>query len=191
MMMEVFMFFVIGVVMLGFFSVFIAVFYIIIKTARNTNEEMTRRTYQDDYEESTGFIDDYEDEINTDPSNLFFKNQVQYGDTVYFYCDSPVHNISISANRPIKADVKEVHNYIFRMLDNHTENFFGLDNGKYVLQFSNDGNSDEIIADIPALDEGGSYQAVLHGIYSVEELVEAYFNGADVRIFADFELMRF
>lgn len=121
----------------------------------------------------------------------FFQKKNHKNTGIYFYCDAPSLNINIPSNQPLEVDSGEVKNYLSRLLDNTSENFFGLDNGNMVIQFWHDGNTDDIGIDIPVPRQNGSYQAMIKGIDKCVEIVEAFFEGESVYNMANFELIRF
>ena len=105
------------------------------------------------------------------------------GDTtsdVYFYVSMPSLNIMIETDKAIKANKSQILEVVERLYENTTDNFFGLDNEKQVIQFANDGGSDEIVMDIPDVKKEGSYQAVFHSIDDVKDVIEAFFKNYDI-----------
>ena len=121
----------------------------------------------------------------------FFQKKGPKNTGVFFYCDAPSLNIKIPTDQPIEVDYGEVKNYLSRLFDNETDNFFGLDNHNMTIQFWHDGKTDEIGIDIPVPSENGSYQAIINGIDTCLEIVEAFFEGESVYRLANFELIKF
>jgi hypothetical protein len=124
-------------------------------------------------------------------NGYFFQKRYPVPTGIQFYCDAPSIGVKIPTNDPIEVDVDEVKKYLSRLLENKTENFFGLDNGNMVIQFWHDGNTEQIGIDIPVPEKNGSYQALIQGIDKCIEIVEAYFDGYSVYELANFELIEF
>lgn len=130
----------------------------------------------------------YEQRMN---EGYFFEKSTTRVNPIEFYCDAPSLGVKIPSDQAIKLDVDEVVKYINRMFENTTQNFFGLDNNRQVIQFFNEGNNDEIMIDIPDMQRNGSYQAVIYGMNKVKSIVRAYYNNEDVFPLADFDFMQF
>ncbi len=99
---------------------------------------------------------------------------------VYFYVDMPSLQIQIPTDQAIKANYDQVWAVVKQLYDNTSENFFGLDNEKQIIQFAHDGKSDEIVIDVPDTTKKGSYQAVFNDLETVQEVIKAFFQNQDV-----------
>lgn len=121
----------------------------------------------------------------------FFEYKTNRINPMEFYCDAPSLGINIPASDTLKLDVEEVLKYINSISEQTYQNFFGLDNTKQVIQFFNDGNTNDFLIDIPALDKGGSYQAIIKGTNTVKTIVKAFYNNENVMTLADFDLIEF
>lgn len=99
---------------------------------------------------------------------------------VFFYVSMPSINIMIESNQAIKANKDQIFDVVDQIYDNTSDNFFGLDNEKQVLQFANDGTSEEIVMDIPDVKKEGSYQTIFHSIDEVKDVIEAFFKNRDI-----------
>ncbi len=121
----------------------------------------------------------------------FFEKKGEQGDTLSFWCEAPSLDVHVPTNETIKLDIDEVFMYIDRMYDNNTENFFGLEDDKKIIQFINDGNKDEIIVDVPDITKDGSYQTIIDSTDEAKELVTAFYNKENVRFVKNFEFIKY
>ncbi len=121
----------------------------------------------------------------------FFKNKGTLENTVGFYVDAPSLKLQIPSDQMIQCDIFEVKNYAENMFENSGENFFGLDDGKRIIQFINDGNNKSVLIDIPVPEMDGAHQGIIEGMYELLRAIDIYFEGKDLFEITDFEFMSF
>jgi len=127
--------------------------------------------------------------MKAEDSSLF--HQTEAKESVLFYCDAPSLGISIPSNHPVNISLDEVLEYCKKIYDNDSEHFFGLEDNNDVIQFSGDGSTTTLVVDIPAVELGGSYQALIQSTQKLEQIVTAFFNKGDLNSIIDLELMKF
>jgi hypothetical protein len=109
---------------------------------------------------------------------------------IYFYCEALFIGTTVPTDQPEYYSLDAVLNYISLIEERPSDQFFGLDNGVYVIQFSSS-TAHDIILDIPDPSKGGAYQAQITDFTQVKELVKAYYQNQDVRQLVQLEWMQF
>jgi len=120
----------------------------------------------------------------------FLLEQQDLNSNIVLYCDMPSIGITIPTSEPIPTTREQVFDLIDKIYDNTTENFFGLDDGTTVVQFTHDGISKEVLLDIPIAGENRSYQAIFHDAEILKEVVEAFFEHKDLVVEYELEIQK-
>jgi|GEM_PF-3757928 len=126
------------------------------------------------------------DEIRQDGGYYFNKRAPV--SIVQFYVDCPKLNISIPADKPVEISKEEVLEYVDKILDASTENFFGLDDGYDVIQFVNNGTN--YLVDIPNVERNGSFQAEVE-LSKIRKVIDCYFEKGNLNELLDIVFMSF
>ena len=116
------------------------------------------------------------------PLNWFEEQETTYSKKshVYMSADMLDINIRIHSNQAQPVTIHDVYDIVDQIYDCVHENFFVLDDGNQIIQFLNDGKSEDILLEVPDVPRGGNHRKVLHDTYIVKKIVEDYFLGADI-----------
>ncbi len=139
----------------------------------------------------TRLIEHEEQRLLMKEEDSYFFENTGSAESVQFYCNAPSLSISIPTDQPIKVTLEEVLEYCQKIFDNTTEHFFGVEDGNDIIQFSGDGETKTIVVDIPAVELGGSYQAIINSSKEIEKIVTAFFKKEDLNSIIDLQLMKF